>query len=75
MTYMHSNDDLQQILTALALAGAAHGPEYRQALLDLALALSIPEFTPFCARCRHIPHDGTDFVTVQGVNTHTRCLE
>ena len=41
MTYMHSNDDLQQILTALALAGAAHGPEYRQALCDVALALGI----------------------------------
>ena len=41
MTYMHSNDDLQQILTALALAGAAHGPEYREAIRDMAIALGI----------------------------------
>jgi len=33
--------DLRNLLLALAAAGEAHGPEYRQALCDVALALGI----------------------------------
>lgn len=41
-------EDVLRILRALASAGLDHGPEYRQALYDVALAFGVEASLPPC---------------------------
>lgn len=40
-TEIYGRRDLQRILEALASAGRLHGPEYRLALVDVAIAVGV----------------------------------
>ncbi len=42
-------EDVVRILRALASAGIAYGPEYRQALHDVALAFGVEVSSPLCS--------------------------